>query len=120
MKTEPAEKREWNTAPAEPLPLRETLPKISADTAARLIAFALNQPAVMPWLLVRSAAYWERQTDPLEPAALDPMCIALDATCALDLLEWQCGRRGKEAIGWLKGLDESAPAGHGSPHSGSC
>jgi hypothetical protein len=47
------------------------------------------------------------------------MCIALDATCALDLLEWQCGRRGKEAIGWLKGLDESS-TGNGSTPSASC
>ncbi len=101
-------KREWNTAPSEAMPLRETLPKISPDTAQRLIAFALQQPAVMPWLLMRSAEYWERQKDPVDPAALDPLCLALDATCALDLLEWQCGHRGKEAIGWLKSIDEVA------------
>lgn len=100
-------KREWNTAPTEPLPLRETLPAISKDTAQRLIAFALQQPAVMPWLLMRSAEYWGKiGVGDARHSNLDEYHYHLDATCALDLLEWQCGRRGKQAVEWLRSLDE--------------
>lgn len=100
----------WNCVPSEPRPLRETLPAISTRTRERLIAWALRQPAVMPWLLKRTAAYFEREAGSGEcgTGASDELHQQIDATAALDLLEWQSDCRGKEAIGRLEAFEEVA------------
>lgn len=107
-------KREWNTVPAEAVALRETLPKISADTRERLIAWACRQPDVMSWLLRRTAAYWGVLDDGVKGemtiTEAEDLHQLTDATAALDLLEWQSGCRGKAAVEWLDGLDEAGVA----------
>jgi hypothetical protein len=105
-----AMKPEWNAVPAEPLKLRETLPRISGATQERLIAWVTRQPDVMSWLLQRTAAYWGRLMDQGSTEShptVDELHRLTDATAALDLLEWQSGCRGKAAIDWLAGLDEA-------------
>lgn len=100
----------WNTAPAEPLPLRLRLPKISAETRVRLIAWALRQPAVAQWLVARGNAYYDAApatVDITRPDWMDQFAL-YDATSALDLLEWQTGLKSKEAVDRLEMLDEVA------------
>jgi len=99
----------WNTIPAEPLPLRARMPKISKETRDRLIAWGLRQPATMRWLVERSGAYYVSQpvVGELEADWRDAY-VLYDAVAALDLLEWQSGTQGKVAVDRLEMFDEVA------------
>lgn len=104
----------FNTAPVigqEDLPLRPRLPKISDATRTRLISWAQRQPGVMSWLLIRSAAYFDeftRQRDLTQFPCDDAEFTVFDSTAALDLLEWQTGMKGREAVDRLESLDQVA------------
>jgi len=99
----------WNTLPTEPLPLRSRLPKISAETRGRLLAWGLRQPSAQRWLVERSGAYYLAQPLPerLEADLWDAYAL-YDAVAALDLLEWQSATQGKVAVDRLEMFDEVA------------
>jgi hypothetical protein len=85
----------WGEVPAEALPLRARLPQFRQETRTKLCAWGLRQgEAVRRWVMQRAAAYYDTKL-----ARTPEEIIALDATCCLDLLRWQCGGvADKEAV----------------------
>lgn len=73
--------------PADDLALRPRLPTITDRTGDTLIHWAMNQRGSMPWLLKRTAAYWEKFGR--RPADADH--YLLDCTAALDLANFRFG-----------------------------
>lgn len=75
-----------DTFPVKDMPLRVRLPNLSEATRDALIHWGENQPGSLPWLVRRTAAYWDAMPNPPAGQNLDDYCMALDATAALDLL----------------------------------
>lgn len=87
--------------PGEELGLRERLPAMREQTRESLIRWGEVQPGAMPWLLKRTAAYWEK----FGKASVDIFATqrVIDATAALDLLKWRIEAiDDKEAVGHLE------------------
>ena len=66
-------------------PLRDSLPRMREETAARLSRWACGQPGSMAWLLRRKYDYMDAM--PLLQSAADHR--AVEATVALELLRWR-------------------------------
>lgn len=98
--------------PEVELPLRASLPEFNAGTYRRLIAFGFRQWTVAgPWLVKRALRYWTEHDYPPDLRATDELHQRLDATAALDLLEWQSNAKSaRAAVDWLKGVDEMREA----------
>ena len=79
--------------PPDDLALRIKLPMFREETRERLIEWGVAQPGSMPWLLKRTARYWDVlplvTPTPAPWAAHDAHHRAIDATAALDLLRWR-------------------------------
>jgi hypothetical protein len=71
----------------EKAPLRAVLPAFTPDTQSRLVQWACTQPGALPWLLVRSAEYWDAASPALNTC--DEWHRSVEATCALELLRWR-------------------------------
>ena len=83
--------------PPDDLALRIKLPVFREETRERLIEWGAAQPGSMPWLLKRTARYWD-----LFPNVIaDAHHRAIDATAALDLLRWR-----------VEALDDKAAVSH--------
>lgn len=97
------------TTPREPLALRENLPNISQATRELLVRWGA-ECGDLPWLLQRSAAYYDAQVcRPAGPPACDDL---YDATAALDLLQWRTGcKTPTEAVAWLRQHERDAQEG---------
>jgi hypothetical protein len=110
MSKPPLETR-WGLSPTEDIPLRPTLLNISDHTRERVVDYALRQPkaAVLPWLFKRQMEYWDRHGYAAGTDRSDRLHQKIDATCAVDLLQWQAGiQEPKAAVEWLKALDALA------------
>jgi len=95
-----------DTFPPADLPLVAKLPKFNPVTSQKLIDWGLAQPGSLPWLLKRSAAYWDKF-----PGTPDEHHYRIDCTSALDLLRWRIDApTAKEAVEhlWLP-LDKPLP-----------
>lgn len=69
--------------------LRQRLPEFKTETRDALIRWGEVQPGALPWLLKRSAKYWEHLSIAQRQHAADGWSLACDATAALDLLRWR-------------------------------
>jgi len=91
--------------PPDDLALREKLPNMREERREELIRWGMAQPGSMPWLLKRTARYWDKMP-PFDlrfpPAEFNAHSLAIDATAALDLLKWRIEAiDDREAVGHL-------------------
>ena len=112
MSKPPLETR-WGLVPTEEIPLRPTLLNISDHTRERVVDYALRQTtagrAVLPWLIKRQIEYWDRHGYAAGTDRSDRLHLKIDATCAVDLLQWQANiQEPKEAVEWLKSVNALA------------
>lgn len=73
-------------------------PGLSNATTAMLVGWGLRQSQVRPWVMLRTAQYWE---------AGQAKMRQLDAWACLEVLQWQTGLETRAALQWLKDIEES-------------
>ena len=88
--------------PQDDMPLREKLPEFKPTTRDALVRWGQVQPGALPWLLKRSARYWEHLSMAHRQHACEGWALVCDATSALDLLRWRIeAGTDLEAVGHL-------------------